>query len=224
MVSELAQTTKQYLVKMWEGFFLFLPKLLGALFIFIIGWLFAAFVGRLIAEVLKKLQFNKLFDRSGWKDAFDKADLKVNPAEFLGGIFKWILVIVFLLASVDILGFGQFAVVLARIITWLPNLIVAILIFVVAVILTDILEKVIKASVKKIGIGYVGLIGAGVKWSIYIFSFLAILDQLGVATTIVDALVRGFVGMVALAFGLAFGFGGKDAAAKLIEDFKRKIS
>ena len=224
MVSELAQTTKQYLVKMWEGFFLFLPKLLGALFIFIIGWLFASFIGRLIAEILKKLQFNKLFDKSGWKEAFDKADIKVNPAEFLGGIFKWILVIVFLLASVDILGFGQFAIVLSRIIVWLPNLIVAILIFVVAVILTDILEKVIKASVKKIGIGYVGLIGTGVKWSIYVFALLAILDQLGVARTIVDALVTGFVGMLALALGLAFGLGGKDAAAKLIEDFKRKIS
>lgn len=224
MFTELTQTTKQYLVKMWEGFFLFLPKLLGALFIFIIGWLFASFVGRLIAEVLKKLQFNKLFDKSGWREALDKADLKVNPAEFLGGIFKWILVIVFLLASVDILGFGQFAIVLSRIITWLPNLIVAILIFVVAVILTDILEKIIKASVKKIGIGYVGLIGTGVKWSIYIFALLAILDQLGVARTIVDALVSGFVGMLALSFGLAFGLGGKDAAAKLIEDFKRKIS
>jgi hypothetical protein len=101
---------------------------------------------------------------------------------------------------------------------------VAILIFVVAVILTDILEKLIKASVKKMGIGYVGLIGTAARWAIYIFALLAILDQLGVATTIVDALVTGFVGMVAIAFGLAFGLGGKDAASNLIEDFKRKIS
>lgn len=224
MISEVTQTTRQYLVRMWDGFFLFLPKLIGALFIFIIGWFFASFIGRLISEVLKKLQFNKLFDKSGWKEAFEKAEFKVNPAEFLGGVFKWILVIVFLLASVDILGFKQFAVFLTEIITWLPNLMVAILIFVVAVILTDILEKLIKASVKKMGIGYVGLIGTAVRWSIYIFAFLAILDQLGVATTIVDALVTGFVGMLAIAFGLAFGLGGKDAASKLIEDFKRKIS
>ncbi len=224
MISEVTQTTRQYLVRMWDGFFLFLPKLIGALFVFIIGWLFASFIGRLIAEILKKLKFNKLFDKSGWKEAFDKAEFKVNPAEFLGGVFKWILVIVFLLASVDILGFKQFAVFLTSIITWLPNLMVAILIFVVAVILTDILEKLIKASVKKMGIGYVGLIGTAARWSIYVFALLAILDQLGVATTIVDSLVKGFVGMIALAFGLAFGFGGKDAAAKLIEDFKRKIS
>ena len=224
MISEVTQTTRQYLVRMWDGFFLFLPKLIGALFVFIIGWLFASFIGRLIAEILKKLKFNKLFDKSGWKEAFDKAEFKVNPAEFLGSVFKWILVIVFLLASVDILGFKQFAIFLASIITWLPNLMVAILIFVVAVILTDILEKLIKASVKKMGIGYVGLIGTAAKWSIYIFALLAILDQLGVATTIVDALVTGFVGMIALAFGLAFGLGGRDAAAGLIEDFKRKIS
>jgi len=224
MISEVTQTTRQYLVRMWDSFFLFLPKLIGALFIFIIGWLFASFIGRLIAEILKKLQFNKLFEKSGWKEALNKAEFKVNPAEFLGSVFKWILVIVFLLASVDILGFRQFAVFLTSIIAWLPNLMVAILIFVVAVILTDILEKLIKASVKKMGIGYVGLIGTAARWSIYIFALLAILDQLGVATTIVDALVTGFVGMIAIAFGLAFGLGGKDAASNLIEDFKRKIS
>jgi hypothetical protein len=182
MISEVTQTTRQYLVRMWDSFFLFLPKLIGALFIFIIGWFFASFIGRLMAEI------------------------------------------VVVLASVEIFGFRQFAGFLTSIIAWLPNLMVAILIFVVAVILTDILEKLIKASVKKMGIGYVGLIGTAARWSIYIFALLAILDQLGVATTIVEALVTGFVGMVAIAFGLAFGLGGKDAASNLIEDFKRKIS
>ncbi|XOB46526.1 MAG: mechanosensitive ion channel family protein [Candidatus Nealsonbacteria bacterium] len=208
----------------WQGFLLFLPRLIGAIIVFIFGWFLATFLGRFVAEILKKLTFNKFFERKGWREALEKAELKVNPAEFVGGIFKWILVIVFLLASVDILGFKEFAVVLSSIVAWLPNLIVAILIFVVAVILTDILEKIIKASVKKIGIGYVGFIGTAVRWAIYIFAFLAIVDQLGVARNIVNTFVMGFVGMISLAFGLAFGLGGKDAAAQLIEDLKRKIS
>ena len=208
----------------WQGFLLFLPRLIGAIIVFIFGWFLATFLGRFVAEILKKLTFNKFFERKGWRDALEKAELKVNPAEFVGGIFKWILVIVFLLASVDILGFKEFAVILSSIVAWLPNLIVAILIFVVAVILTDILEKIIKASVKKMGIGYVGFIGTAVRWAIYIFAFLAIVDQLGVARNIVNTFVMGFVGMISLAFGLAFGLGGKDAAAQLIEDLKRKIS
>jgi len=208
----------------WMGFLSFLPKLLGAGLVFLIGWFFALGLGRLIAEFLKRLKFNQIFERTGWKSALEKAELKVNPSEFVGAIFKWVLVIVFLLASVDILGFTQFATVLSRLIGWLPNLIVAIAIFVVAVILTDIIEKIIKASVKKMEIGYAGFAGTAARWSIYTFAGLAILLQLGVTPSIINTLVRGFVGMLALAFGLAFGIGGKDAAAKFISDVQRKIS
>jgi len=131
---------------------------------------------------------------------------------------------VFLLASVEILGFVQFADFLKEVISWLPNLIVAAAIFVVAIIMADILEKIVKASVKKIGIRYVEFLGIAVKVAIYIFAALAILLQLGITPTIINTLVVGFVGMIALASGLAFGLGGKDAASKLIKDLKEKIS
>jgi len=131
----------------------------------------------------------------------------------MGGICKWILVIVFLLASVEILGFIQLANFVSNIVAWLPNLIVAVIIFVVAVILTDIIEKLIKASVKKMDIGYAGFIGTAAKFSIYVFAMLAMLSQLGITPAIVQTLVTGFVGMISLAFGLAFGLGGKDAAS-----------
>jgi hypothetical protein len=224
MIQDWSTITIVALQNTWQSFLLFLPKLLGSIIIFVIGWFFASGVGRLIAEVLKRLKFNQIFERTGWRDALEKAELKVNPSEFVGGICKWILVIVFLLASVEILGFIQFADFLTKVINWLPNLIVAIAIFVVAVILTDILEKVIKAGVKKIDIGYVGLLGTAVRFAIYTFAALAILSQLGVTPTIINTIVKGFVGMIALAFGLAFGLGGKDTASSLISDLRKKIS
>jgi len=154
----------------------------------------------------------------------EKAELKVNPSEFVGAIFKWMLIIVFLLVVVEILGFVQFAGVLDKLISWLPNLIVAVAIFVVAVIVADILDKVIRASVQKIGVKYVGALGGMVRWAIYVFAGLAILVQLGVAQSLINVLITAVFGMLALAFGLAFGLGGKDAAAKIIEDLRRKIS
>ena len=208
----------------WQGFLLFLPKLIGSIVVFVVGWLVAAGIGRLIAEILKQLKFNEVFERTGWKSALEKAELRVDPSEFVGGICKWILVVVFLLASVEILGFIQFAVFLAKVLSWLPNLVVAVSIFIVAIILTDILEKVFKAWVKKMEIGYAGFLGTAVRLTIYIFAALAILLQLGVTPAIINTLITGFVGMIALAFGLAFGLGGKDAAAKMIEDLRRKIS
>jgi len=224
VVQDWSIITLEALQGAWTGFLLFLPRLIGALVVLIIGWFLAVGLGKLISEILKQLRFNKIFDRAGWKEALQKADLKVDPSEFIGAICKWILVIVFLLASVEILGFVQFAAFLKSVVTWLPNLIVASAIFVATVIITDILEKVLKASVRKMGVGYAGFLGVTIRWSIYIFAGLAILLQLGVTPTIIDTLIKGVVGMITLAFGLSFGLGGKEAAAKFIEDIKEKIS
>lgn len=224
MIKDWSTITLESLQAAWQGLLLFLPKLLGSIIVLVIGWFIAIGLGRLVAEILKQLKFNKIFERAGWKEALDKAELKVDPSEFIGAICKWILVIVFLLASVEILGFVQFADFLKSVVAWLPNLIVASAIFVVTVILTDILEKIIKAGVKKMEVGYADFLGMAVRWAIFIFAGLAILLQLGITPTIINTLVMGFVGMIALALGLAFGLGGKDAAARLIEDVKEKIS
>jgi hypothetical protein len=222
MIQDWSVITIDALKGAWLGFLSFVPKLIGASIIFVVGWIFAMGVGRLIAEFLKRVKVNQAFERTGWKQAFEKADLKVNPSEFIGAIIKWILVIVFLLASVEILGFDQFAVILVKLINWLPNVIVSVAIFVAAIIITDILEKLVKVSVRKMEIGYADFLGALVRWSIYTFAALAILTQLN--APIVDTIVKGFVWMIAAAVGISFGLGGKDAAARLIEDLRQKLS
>ena len=224
MIEVWYQTTYDSLLGLWKGFLNFIPSLLAAIIVFVIGWFIAEVIGKLVARILKVLKLNQIFDRANWKEALEAAEIKVNISEFIGGICKWVLVVVFLSVSVEILGLSQFASLLNRLISWLPNLIVAVAIFVVAIIVADILNRLIRASVKKIGVKYGGFLSALVRWAIYIFAGLAILLQLGVTPTIIQTIIVGFVGMIALALGLSFGLGGKDAAAKLIEDFKKKIS
>jgi hypothetical protein len=216
--------TSMALQNAWMGLVEFVPKLVIGLLIFVIGWLISAVIGRFVAGILERMSFDRIFQQRGWKDALEKADIKVRPSEFIGAIIKWILVIVFLLIFVEILGFSEFAVFLREVIGWLPNIVIAAAIFVVSVIIADILEKVINASVREIGIRYAQFLGAIVRWAIYIFSGFAILIQLGVAPSIINTLITGFVGMLALAFGLAFGLGGKDAAADLIRSAKNRLS
>jgi hypothetical protein len=216
--------TYESLLDLWRGFLKFIPSLLAAIIIFIIGWLIAEAIGKIVSRILKVLKIDQIFERANWREALETAEIKVSISEFIGGICKWILVIVFLSIAVEILGLAQFASVLNRLIVWLPNVVIAVVVFVVAVIIADILNRLIRASVNKMGIKYGGFLGAIVRWAIYIFAGLAILLQLGVAPTIIQSIVVGFVGMLALALGLAFGLGGKDAAAKLIEDLKRRIS
>jgi len=215
--------TTAALKELWYGFITFTPKLIGALIVFLIGWLIAVVVGKIVAEILKKLQFNKLFDKGGLKEALQRADLKADASEFIGTIFKWVLVIVFLSISVEILGLAQFSVFLNNVLEYLPNVIVAVLIFVVAVIITDILEKIVRASVESVKVGYGGLVAAIVRWSIWIFAVFAILFQLNIARDLIQTLLQGIVWLIVLAGGIAFGWGGKDVAAELLQDLKRKM-
>lgn len=203
---------------------MFLPKLIIGLIVFAIGWMIAAGAGKVIARLLKQINLDGLFQKSGWKPALEKADIRVNPSEFLGAIVKWILVIVFLQIFVEILGLNAFAVLLTRVLEWLPNLIVAAAIFVVAIIMADILEKIIKASMSKLEVKYANFLGASARTAIYVFAAMMILLQLGVGEAIIITLVNGLVGMLALAFGLAFGLGGKDAASDAIKTLKNKLS
>jgi len=216
--------TYESLLGLWQGFLKFIPSLLAAIIVFVIGWLIAEAISKIVSRILKVLKLDQIFERANWREALETAEIKVNISEFIGGICKWVFVIVFLSVSVEILGLTQFASVLNRLISWLPNLVIAVAIFVVAVIVADILNRIIRASVKKIGVKYGGFLGALIRWAIYIFSGLAILLQLGIAPAVIQSIIVGFVGMIALALGLAFGLGGKDAAARLIEDLKKKIS
>lgn len=201
----------------------FVIKLIAAFAIFAIGVFVASLVGVAVTNILRKLKFNRLFEKGTWKEALEKAEIKIDASQFIGAIFKWVLVVVALLAAVDILGLSEFAGFLGSVLAYLPNVVVAALIFVVAVILADIVEKVVRATIEgaKFGMGHIA--GAIVKWAIWIFAIFAILGQLKVAPDIVNALVYGFVALLVIAGGLAFGLGGKDIAAEVLEELKKKV-
>ncbi len=223
MILDWYEITINALLAVWQRFLILFPKIIGAVIIFLIGWFIAVGIGRLVTEILKQLRFNRLFERGAWKSALEKAQVKVDAAGFIGAIVKWILVIVFLLAAVEILGLVAFAGFLTSVLGYLPNVIVAALIFVVAVIIADISEKVIRATVEGIKVGYGQVAGAIVRWSIWIFAILAILMQLKIAVQLILTLFTGFVALLAIAGGIAFGLGGKDVAAEILEDLKRKL-
>lgn len=223
MVQDWTTVTWQALQSFWQGFLIFIPKIIGAIIIFVIGWFISVWIGKMVAKILKKLRVDRIFEKSKWDEALQKAEFQMKMSDFIGGIVKWVLIIVFLLAAVEILGLTQFAIFLRAIVGWLPNLVVAAAIFVVAVIVADISEKLVRAIVGKMNVSYVKLIGGIVKWAIWIFAILAILSQLGVAKDIVQILVTGFVALIVISCSIAFGLGGRDLAKDILENFRGKF-
>lgn len=223
MIVEWSVVTIQALQKLWQGFLVLMPKIIGAIIIFIIGWFIALGIGKLVTEILKRLKFDRIFEKGAWKEALEKAEIKIDASSFIGAICKWILVIVFLLAAVEILGLVQFANFLNNVLNYLPNVVVAVLIFVVAVIISDIVEKILKASVESTKVGYGNVVGIIAKWSIWIFAILAILLQLKITPDLLRILITGFVALITIAGGIAFGLGGKDIATEILQELKKKI-
>ncbi len=223
MVTNWLQLTGKALEDLLIGAINFLPAIIGALVVLIIGWVIAVVLAKATAEILRRLKFNKIFENSTWEKAFEKAEITVDPSSFIGAIVKWILVIVFLLVAVEILGLVQFAAFLQDVLEYLPNVLAAAAIFVATVIIADISEKIIRASVESAKIGYGHMAGLIVRCSIWTFAILAILIQLQVAPSLIEILLQGIVGLIVIAGGLAFGLGGKDIAAEILRDLKEKI-
>ena len=224
MLNDWIDITIESLKNVWQGFIDFIPRLIGALVLFIIGWIISVAIGKLVAEVLRRIKFNRIFEKGGWKTALEKAEIKVDASGFIGAIFKWVLMIVFLAAAIEILGFVQLTGFLTDVLNYLPNVVVAAFIFVIAVIIADILEKVVRAAVEGVKVGYGQLVGVIVKWSIWIFAILAILSQLRIeaANWIIDLVKIAFIGIVAM-IAIAFGLGGKEVAGEILRNLRNKF-
>jgi len=224
MVFDWYSVTFQALQNLWQGFLNFIPTLIGAILVFIVGWFIAIAIGKLVAEILKRIKFDRLFEKGAWKAALEKAELKISASEFIGAIFKWVLIIVFLQVAVGILGWMQFAVLLGKVIGYLPNVIVAALIFVVAVVMADIVEKVVVAAAEGAKFAYTHLAGAIVKWSIWIFAILAILRQLIIVPELVEVLFKALVYGIVAMLVISFGLGGKEVATEILQNLKKKLT
>jgi hypothetical protein len=220
-LKEWSTVTVDKLQELWGGFLNFIPKLVGALVVFLVGWIVAVWVGKIIAEILKRLKFDRIFEKTKWESAMEKANFKMTMSSFIGGLVKWILIIVFLSSAVRILGLSQVGDFVDNIVGWLPNLIVAAGIFVVAVVVAEFAEKLIKATVSKMNVAYVNLIGAITRWAVWIFAALAILNQFRVEAA--EGLIQIVVAGVVFSMALAFGLGGKDVAREMLEDVRMRM-
>lgn len=211
--------------QLWSGAIGFLPKLIVALIIFIAGWIIAVALGRLISQIIKALKLDKALQAIGADSTLTKAGFKLDSGAFIGGLVKWFFIIVFLVAAVDVLGLSQVNIFLREVVLlYLPNVIIASLILVVAAFIAEAAKRVAVGSAKAADVPSANMIGGVVKWAIWIFAILAALYQLGIAGVFAQTIFTGFVAMLAIAGGLAFGLGGKDAAARYVERLREDIA
>lgn len=211
--------------QLWSGVVGFVPQLIIAFIVFIIGWVIAVALGKVVEQIIRAIKVDMALKSLGIESPLGRAGFKLDSGAFIGGLVRWFFILVFLLAAVDVLGLSQVTEFLRSVVlTYIPQVIVAALILVAAALLADLAHNLVEGSARAAHLPSAGFLGGVAKWSIWIFALLAALYQLGIAGPFVQTLFTAFVAMVALAGGLAFGLGGKDLASRYLDRLREDIS
>jgi hypothetical protein len=221
MIQDWSTVLTQSFQELWGGVIGFLPNLVVAIVIFIVGWIIGALIGRLVAQIIKAIKVDSALRSAGVEDAVGRAGFRLDSGAFLGALVKWFVIIVFLVAALDVLGLTQVTIFLQQVVLiYLPNVIVAVLILLVAAVIAEAVQNIVVGSAKAANISRAHFLGAIAKWAIWIFAILAALYQLGVAPVFLQTLFTGIVVAISLALGLSFGLGGQDAAKRFLENLR----
>ncbi len=204
--------------KIAAGIYIFAPRIIIAILILVLGWVIGAFLERAVREVLRSLKMDRALANVGVDELVSHTGMQLNSGSFIGGLIKWFIIAVFLVAAVNVLGLVDLNVFLNVIVlSFLPNIIVSALVLMVAAILSDAVQRLVYFSAKGTGVKSAHLLGLIAKWSIWIFALLVVMNQLNIGAEFAQILFTGIIFMVALAGGLAFGLGGRDWAAGILE-------
>jgi small-conductance mechanosensitive channel len=205
---------------LWVGLIQYLPNIVVAIIIFVLGWVIGTIVGRGIHQLFKSARVDDVLKKAGADEMMHRGGMNLDSGAFVGSLVKWFIILVFLVAAFDVLGLEQVNRFLSEVVLgYLPNVIVAVLVLLVAGVLADTVQRAVSASARAADIRSAGLLGAVARWAIWIFAFLIALAQLGIAAGFIHTLFTGFVIALSLSIGLAFGLGGQEAAS----DFIRKV-
>ncbi|OGI95666.1 hypothetical protein A2917_01100 [Candidatus Nomurabacteria bacterium RIFCSPLOWO2_01_FULL_42_17] len=210
---------------LWWGFIQFAPKLIIAIIFFVVGWVLGTIIARALEQVFTALKIDNLLKSIGVETFFRKAGMNLNSGYFVGQLVKWFVIIVFLIPSLDLVGLNSIKDFLQNdVLGFLPKVVVAALILIIATIVSDAISKTVSASVRSMGLSSANMLGAIAKYSVWIFALIIALGQLGIADYYMSVLFTGIIAMISIGGALAFGLGGKDAAAKFIAKVSDEVS
>ena len=213
-----ADVLSQSFQNLFYGLVAFIPNLIVAIVIFIIGWLIGVGLGRVVKQIVDALRVDQALRSTGLERLLSRAGFELSSGAFLGFFVKWFFIIVFLVASLDVLHLTVVNLFISDVVLgYLPQVIVAVLILLVAAVVAEAVERVVIGSAKAANLRSAGFLGKVARYSIWIFAILAALAQLNVATAFMQTLFMGIVIAVSLAIGLAFGLGGQTAAARYLD-------
>lgn len=199
-----------------------LPRLLGFAVVLIVGWLLSSLLARGVAALLHAIKFNDLARRSGFADFVRNMGVRQDASWFIAGIAKWFVRLITLVVAFDLLGLPAVSAVFQQLLLWLPNLLVALVILVIGGLAAKALARLARGAAAEASLGDPDVLAMVTRAAVWAFTIVVAVNQVGIATELINTLLVGVVGALALAAGLAFGLGGRDRAAEILDRVGRR--
>lgn len=210
---------------LWYGVVSYIPNIIIAILVFVVGWIIASLVGKVIERLFSTAKVDDVLKKAGVDSSLAKAGITMNSGRFVGGLVRWFVIVVFLIVSFDILHLSQVNEFLKGVVvSYLPQVIASVLIILVAAVIADAVQRIVESSAKAAELRPAKFLGVVARSVIWIVGVLAALDQLGIGQSILQTLFTGIVVAFSLAFGLAFGLGGQATASSILDKVKSHMS
>lgn len=196
-----------------------IPRIIGFLLILLIGWFISGLLARAVAGLLRAVRFNDLAQRAGITGFVQQMGIRRDAAGVMADIVMWFVRLITLIVAFDALGLPAVSQVLQQFLLWIPNLVVALVILVIAGLAANALARLVRGATAGAGFSNPDILANIARIAVWSFGIIIAVNQLGIAQTLVNTLFFGLIGALALALGLAFGLGGRDTAGEIVRNW-----
>ncbi|HOS12832.1 MAG TPA: hypothetical protein PLI42_02460 [Candidatus Pacearchaeota archaeon] len=208
---------------MLQSFIDVLPNIFLGIVIILLGLYISKKIRDLVIHFLNRLRLNQMLSSLGWQEFFNRFNTKLDIPRFFGTITQIYFLLWVVLLVLDMLSLSIVGDIISNIINYYPNIFISIVIFIVAVFIADFSKKIIVSDFREEKLTYSNFLGNIIASSVWVIAILAILYQLQIAQTLILIAFIGFIALIVLTVGIAFGLGGKEIAKKTLEDIEKKI-
>jgi hypothetical protein len=194
----------------------FLPRLLGAGIVFLVGLALAKLLRRILRRVLQAINFSQLINKTPIQLALENPEVGRRVEVAVVSLVYWLMMLLVIHTTAAILGLGSVTLLIEKILNYLPQIFSAVLVLGFGVILAGVVESLVKGSVRSMGMRQAIWLGKLASYLVICIAILSSLSELGIAREFITILFVGFISTLTLGFGLALGLGGKDTVSRIL--------
>lgn len=202
-----------------KGFLAFLPNLVGALAVLLVGWIVARLAAKFIKRLLGTIGADKLAEKLNNIDFFYKSKIKLVPSVLVSKLVYYLLMFLFFMAATDVLGMQAVSDLMSSLLNYIPQLLSAVLVFIIGVLAADFLKNLVKTTCDSLGIPASGIISSVVFYFVFLNIGMIALTQAGINTEFIQSNLSIILGGVVLAFAIGYGLASRYMVANFLASF-----